>query len=260
VLEWKFWPEDIDNCKTPLLKDFLLSHPGLLISVEEMGPSLFSSAKFASIRGKLGFAFICSNSYRLEGPIKSRPRQPDFLKTIHTLELTPCYPGEKGWRLTSELSWILKNAVREDWDEAPGLLFDNLRHLILTHETEDEEWSSPTPDEVMVGIRDFGLLCGTELQSITVSLPLQTYSKDVLADTFSAYPSVEEITIRGGLLNGYRSKEMYASAAKSIAYRCENLQRLHFKNFDQVIIDRPNVSLCIEHGREEILVYIESVY
>lgn len=257
VFEWGFSPEDIDESNIPLLRDFLLSHQDLLISVVQIRNSLFSSAKFTKIGGKLGFAFICLNSTGLDKPIMSRPR-PDFLKTLHTLEMEPCHPDNDKWRLTGEMYRMLF-MVRNNWGLDPGPVFHAIRHLALTHVTKDEEWALPNPNDVLDCIHDFGLLCGTELQSITVSLPLLTFSKNRLAIAFSAYPSVEEVTIRGGLLEGYPSKSIYRRAAKIIASRCQNLRKLHFKNFDEVVVDRPNVSLRIERGREDILVYIESI-
>jgi len=98
------------------------------------------------------------------------------------------------------------------------------------------------------------------LRSITISLPFTTFSEDELASAFDAYPHVQEITIRGGLLQDFRSEGKCASAAKAIALRCPSLQKLKFRNFDRVKVARPNVNVVIERRvGEEVTVSMEVV-
>jgi len=105
-------------------------------------------------------------------------------------------------------------------------LFLGIQHLTIIHHYEDNDRLKREEVDVMTGVRNFGQLCGPELRSITVEVPLlKALTGGELAFAFGAYPHVEEITIRGGQVpNG----DTCAEVAKAIASRCQNLQKLEY--------------------------------
>jgi len=171
----------------------------------------------------------------------------DSLKTIRSLEIADAIPDWEGGpnyfsshlidMIDATISWV---------GTENGPLLRSIKRLAINYCSEDKEWPNLYPLKFISGIHNFGQLCGSELWSITVSLPLLTFSEDELAYAFDTYPYVEEITIQGGLLEGDHSQEVYASAAKTIESRSRNLQKLNFRKLDEIIVNRPNVTISIE--------------
>jgi len=254
VSAWHFWPKDVDQYDR--LRRFLLSRPNLLISSQQ-GHSCFSSANFAIIQDRLEFKSLSMSPYQFRKVVKKNPRA-GFLKVLHTFKIVQSKRAgeEKDY---PELSDVMPVTIQKANGVGVGPLFQSIRHLTLafvyigTHSSE----STMDPTSMTVTIHEFGQLCGSELQTLTVCLPLRTFTIRNLAFAFSAYPSVEEITIQGGLLEENLSEGVYA-----IALLCPSLRKLTLKNLDvnEELDKRPIASLRIERDTgEEIVVTTDPV-
>jgi len=237
---WYPWPDDIDVNELSPLKKFLLSHPDMLVSTMRLGFGTILSAKFISVGAKLGYGSLCTtpNAFR---KIALAIPEPDFLEKLHTLELNHWTDDPNPFMTTlNRMVEVITHYI----DTSDGPLLPSIQHLTLTYGSEDDGWLHGC--RARTGIQGFGQFCGEELRTIEVSLPLETFSEEWLTFAFATYPHVEEITIRGGLLQDYESEGKYASAAKAIALHCRSLQKLNFVNFAKVLVERPNVYLLIE--------------
>lgn len=235
VNNWGAWPGEIDS-QNVSLRNFLLAHPNLLISVLEESCSMFSSAKFTGHQGRLRIASLAMTPCTMTEVTSGLTAEPDVFVTLHTLELLiqkgrdVNYTGHYRPRITMApyFTWDLVRLAavlsHEENDNGTGPLFRSIQHLGFAYKSEDKDHLQ---DEVVKGIHEFGQHCGSELRTITVSLPLLIFSEDELASAFDAYPQVEEITIRGGLLQHHWSEENYESTTKAIGLRCPNLKKLN---------------------------------
>jgi len=151
VAQWEVWP----NASQKRTKDFLLSHPNLLVSMYERYSSVFRHAKIAEFQGRFGFALICMTTDALE-EVGARRTRFDFLEILLTLEI-----NEVDLRFGSSLSFaqdlITKvDVITNESDVGSRPLFHSSQRLSIVYACEDNERPFIPTDDVKTGIHSFG--------------------------------------------------------------------------------------------------------
>jgi len=236
--EWDFWLGDFNGHDS--FRDFLLSHPDLLISSLK-SDSVFSSAIFANFGGQLGFTSLSLTLYQLKEAERMLSHF-GFLKRLHTLKIFQGNPRPYDFvpppiNLDAVMAMILSKTG--DTNAIPLYSLQHLTFVLVHVVLSENKWiagDSKFHAETTKMIHNFGQICGSKLQSITIWLTKRNCTDGDLAFAFSAYPHLEEITIRELEDDQYREK--YASTAKAIASHCPNLKRLTFKKLDEESLKR----------------------